>query len=263
MSRRLFYLNALLMLGIIGATLELRGRWVEARNREEMMRLGALQPLRATLKPPIPGTKAVSATDYTLVSSQMLFAKDRNPTVVVDPPPVPVEKPWPRLPKSYGLMLLGEKPRILLGTGPGNQKSYVAGEKVGEIEIVKFDNRTITFAWNDKTIEKRLEDLVDNNPMGSPSQSGPPPGGYGGPPGAVVGGGAASSNGVRPAGGGLTSIGAGGSTADARIGGDTGLQGTKSCAPGDNSPAGTVLNGMKKVVVPGMFGSSCYWEPVK
>jgi hypothetical protein len=261
-SRRLFYLNALLALGIIAAAMELRGRWIEARNREEMMRLGALQPLRATLKPPIPGAKPVSALDYTLVSSQMLFSRDRNPAIIVDPPPPPVEKKWPPLPKSYGLMLLGEKPRILLGMGAGTQKSYVAGEKVGEFEIVQFDNRTITFAWNDKTIEKRLEDLVDNNPMGSSSQSGVPPGGYGGPPGGVAAGGAASGNSARPAGGGLTSLGPGGS-ADSRIGADTGLQGTKSCAPGDNSPAGTVLNGMKKVVVPGMFGSSCYWEPVK
>jgi len=255
-SRRLFYLNAILMLGIIAAAMELRSRWIEARNREEMMRLGALQPLRATLKPPIPGSKPVSALEYTLVSAQMLFSRDRNPTIIIDPPPPPIEKKWPALPKSYGLMFLGEKPRILLGTGPGNQKSYVAGEKVGEIEIVKFDNRTITFAWNDKTVEKRLEDLVDNNPMGPSSQQG---GGVP-PPGAAVGGAAAAA---RPAGGSLTTLGAGGTATDTRIGQDTGLQGTKSCAPGDNSPPGTVLNGMKKVVVAGMFGSSCYWEASK
>jgi hypothetical protein len=259
-SRRLFYLNAILMLGIIAAAMELRSRWIEARNREEMMRLGKLQPLRGMMKPPIPGAKPVSALDYTLVSAQMLFSRDRNPTIIVDPPAPPVVKPWPPLPKSYGLMFLGEKPRILLGTGPGNQKSYVAGEKIGEIEIVKFDNRTITFAWNDKTMEKRLEELVDNNPMGSGGQAGPPPGGYGGPP---AGGAAPAGAGNSPRPAGLTVLGAGGSTADTRIGQDTGLQGTKSCAPGDNSPAGTVLNGMKKVMVPGMFGSSCYWEPVK
>lgn len=260
MSRRLFYFNALLMLGIIGAAMELRSRWIEARNREEMMRLGKLQPLRGILKPPIPGAKPVSSLEYTLVSAQMLFSRDRNPTIIVDPPAPPVVKPWPALPKSYGLMFLGEKPRILLGTGPGNQKSYVAGERIGEIEIVRFDNRTITFAWNDRTVEKRLEDLVDNNPMGS-SQPGPPPGGYGGPP--AAGAGVQPGGGARPAGGGLTVIGAAGTPSDTRIGQDIGLQGTKSCAPGDNSPAGTVLNGMKKVVVAGMFGSSCYWEPAK
>jgi hypothetical protein len=260
MSRRLFYLNALLLLGIIAASMELRGRWIEARNREEMMRLGKLQPLRGILKPPIPGTKPVSALEYSLVSSQLLFSRDRNPTIIVDPVPPPPEKKWPALPKSYGLMLLGEKPRILLGTGAGNQKSYVAGDKIGELEILQFDNRTITFAWNDKTVEKRLEDLVDNNPMGS-TPPGPPPGGYGGPPPGAAVGGVASA----PAGGAnssLTALG-GASAAEAKIGGETGLSGTKSCVPGDNSPSGTVLNGMKKVVVPGMFGSSCYWEPAK
>jgi hypothetical protein len=251
MSRRLFYLNAFLVLAIIAATFELRSRWLDARNREEMMRLGKLAPLRWVAKPPIPGAKPVSALDYSLVSSQMLFARDRNPNVPIEIPPPKPEPKWPALPKSYGLMLLGEKPRIILGSGPQSQRSYIAGEKFGEIEILRFDNQTITFAWNDKTIEKKLDELVDNNPMVSsntaPVQSNPTP--------------AAAA--AKPAGGtGLTAIG-GAAAENAKIGGDTGLNGTKSCTPGDNSPAGTVLNGMKKVLVQGMFGASCYWEPVK
>jgi hypothetical protein len=253
MSRRLFYLNAALLLAIIGACFLLRDRWQSARIREDMMRSGRLIPLRWTPKPPIPGAKSVSALEYTLVSSQMLFSRDRNPNVPIEIPPPKPEPKWPPLPKAYGLMLLGEKPRILLGNGPNNQKSYVAGEKVGEIEIVSFDNQNIIFGWNDKTIEKRIVDLVDNNPMGSTQNPANP---------AAAAGVAAAP--VKPAnsGGGLTAI--GGAAADAaKIGADTGLSGTKSCTPGDNSPAGTVLNGMKKVVVQGMFGGSCYWEPVK
>ncbi len=259
MSRKLFYLNALLLLAILGASVELRSRWLDARNREEMMRLGKLQPLRWMAKPPIPGTKPVSALDFALVSSQMLFSRDRNPNVQIDIPPPPPEKKWPPLPRSFGLMLIGEKPRIILGTGPANQKSYVAGEKIGEIQIVEFDNKTIKFAWNDKTVEKRLEELVDNNPMGSsgqPSSQQPPPGGYGGPP-----AGAAPPPAANPPG--LKTIGGPDATASGKIGAETGLAGTKSCAAGDNSPAGTVLNGMKKVMVQGMFGPSCYWEPAK
>jgi hypothetical protein len=258
MSRKLFYLNAVLLLGILLASFELRSRWEEARGRETMMRAGKLAPLKWMAKPPIPGTKPVSALDFSLVSTQMLFARDRNPNVPIEIPPPKPEPKWPPLPKSYGLMLLGEKPRIILGTGAANQKSYVAGDKIGEIEIVKFDNRTITFAWNDKTVEKRLEDLVDNNPMGN-SGNQPPPGGYGGPPPGAPG----VPGAAKPApGAGLTALGAG-EAANAKIGADTGLNGTKSCTPGDNSPAGTVLNGMKKVLVQGMFGASCYWEPVK
>lgn len=253
MSRRLFYLNAFLVIAILAASFELRSRWQDARNREEMMRLGKLAPLRWVAKPPIPGAKPVSALDYSLVSAQMLFARDRNPNVPIEIPPPKPEPKWPPLPKSYGLMLIGERPRIILGTGPQNQRSYVAGEKIGEIEIVRFDNQTITFAWNDKSVEKRLDEIVDNNPMGpSPQQ----PAAY--PPAS------AAANASKPpaASSGLTSIG-GADAANAKIGGDTGLNGTKSCAPGDNSPAGTVMNGMKKVLVQGMFGASCYWEPVK
>ncbi len=251
MSRRLFYFNAVLLLAIIAAGYELRSRWEAAREREQMVRSGKLIALRWTAKPPIPLTKAVSALEYALVSTQMLFSRDRNPNVPIEiPPPVP-QKQWPPLPKAYGLMLLGEKPRILLGTGPNNQKSYVAGERVGEIEIVSFDNRNITFAWNDKTMEKRIEELVDNNPMGSTQP----------PPAPVPAAGAPAA--AKPNGGtGLTAIG-GAAAENAKIGTDTGLNGTKSCTPGDNSPAGTVLNGMKKVIVQGMFGASCYWEPVK
>ena len=138
MSRRLFYLNAVLLLAIIGATVELRSRWLDARNREEMMRLGKLLPLKYTPKPPIPGTRPASAIDYSLVSAQMLFSRDRNPNVPIEVQAPPPEKPMPKLPKSYGLMLFGDKPRIFLGTGPNNQRSYVAGEKIGDFEIVNF-----------------------------------------------------------------------------------------------------------------------------
>jgi hypothetical protein len=256
MSRKLFYLNAALMLGIIVAAAALYGRWTDARQREEMMRLGRLAALRWNPTAPIPPTKPVSALEYSLISAQMLFSRDRNPNIIIELPPPPPEKKAPALPKAYGLMLIGSKPRIILGTGVGNQKSYTAGEKVGPWEIVSFDNQTITLAWEDKTVEKRIEELVDNNPMGSTQPPGPPPGGYGGPPaGATPSGPAAAQSG-------LTAI--GGTAGDAaKMGADTGASGTKSCAPGDNSPAGTVLNGMKKVMVQGMFGPSCYWEPAK
>lgn len=257
MSRKLFYLNAALLIGIILASAALYGRWTEARQREEMMRLGTLAALRWNPTAPIPPSRPVSAVEYSLISAQMLFSRDRNPNIIIELPPPPPEKKAPPLPKAYGLMLIGKNPRIILGTGLGNQKSYIAGEKVGPWEIVSFDNKTITFAWEDKTVEKRIEDLVDNNPMGggSQQQAGPPPGGYGGPP-------PGSPQAPAPSPSALTSIGGPGSDAG-KVGADTGLSGTKSCTPGDNSPAGTVLNGMKKVMVQGMFGPSCYWEPAK
>lgn len=39
--------------------------------------------------------------------------------------------------------------------------------------------------------------------------------------------------------------------------------GARGCAPGDSSPNGTIVDGMKKVIVANVFGPSCHWEPVK
>jgi hypothetical protein len=39
--------------------------------------------------------------------------------------------------------------------------------------------------------------------------------------------------------------------------------GIKACQPGDTSPAGTVADGMRKVIKPSPFGSRCFWESEK
>jgi hypothetical protein len=38
---------------------------------------------------------------------------------------------------------------------------------------------------------------------------------------------------------------------------------TKACVTGDATPAGTVQDGMRKVVTKSPFGEVCRWEPVK
>jgi len=48
---------------------------------------------------------------------------------------------------------------------------------------------------------------------------------------------------------------------DSTIGADIGAS-NHACVNGDTSPAGTIVNGMKKVMNRGLMGFSCYWEPV-
>ncbi len=36
-----------------------------------------------------------------------------------------------------------------------------------------------------------------------------------------------------------------------------------ACSPGDTTPAGTVVNGYRKVVKASMFGQTCMWEPAR
>jgi hypothetical protein len=38
---------------------------------------------------------------------------------------------------------------------------------------------------------------------------------------------------------------------------------TRGCIIGDNSPSGTVKDGFRKSIIPGMFGPMCQWEPIK
>lgn len=243
MRRRLFYLNALLILGIIAAGAALKNRWDEARLREETLRAGGLKPLRSPGTKPIPTTKPVAATNYADVSAHVLFSKDRNPTVIIEKPAPPPEPPVPPLPKVFGMMSIGE-PRIVMTDGRGNnQRSYRAGEQVGDFQLVAFDAKTVKFKWREKTIEERVDKLMAEA-MTVPTAAPAAPAGAPAPAAAK----------------GPTSLSGTGSTASP--GSELG-NGTRSCQAGDNLPAGSVSNGMKKVIVANPFGNSCYWEPVK
>lgn len=241
MTRRLFYLNAFLLLASLLLGIRLRMLWLDAREREEIVRLNDIERMKYRGAAPSPQVQAVNAMNYSDVAMRMLFSRDRNPTVVVEVAPEPPPPPTPPFPKSNGVMMFSD-PRIILTAHAGEgQKVYKFGDKVGDWEIVKFDSKTITLSWRDKEVTKDLADLVDNNPMAAPVQTAAPAAGGGG--------------------GGVTVKGPGGDV-PAKPAGDYG-NGTRSCAPGDSSPNGTVVDGMKKVVVANPFGVSCHWEPVK
>src|SRR5882724_9901969 len=160
MTRRLFYLNVLLLLIAIGLGMRLRMLWLDSREREEMVRLNELKRPHYSPQPPSPQVQAVNAMNYSEVAMRMLFSRDRNP-VVIDPPPPPAlpPPPPPPFPKSNGVMMFAE-PRVILSMrGSEGQKIYKFGDKVGEWEIVKFDSKTITLKWMDKEVTKDLADL--------------------------------------------------------------------------------------------------------
>jgi hypothetical protein len=240
MTRRLFYLNALLLVTAIGLGLRLRMLWYDAREREVMVGLNREALLVYRPGPPSPQVQAVNATTYSDVAMRTLFSKDRNPTVIVEVAAPPPEPPTPPFPKSSGVMMMGDLARVILSAPQGgSQKIYKFGDKVGEWEIVKFDSQTITLKWRDKEVTKGLADLVDNNPLAAPVQGSAPSSG------------SSSAAVVRGSEGGP-------SKPDIDLG-----NGTRSCAPGDTAASGTIVDGMKKIVVANPFGSSCHWEPVK
>jgi hypothetical protein len=241
LKRKLTLLNAVLMFLLAILVLQYRNIWLEARDREARTLRYRVAPEKAVPLPALAPFAPAIATNYIDVAQKMLFAKDRNPNVIIVPPAPPAEKPMPALPKYYGLMGFG-RPGIILGDkGVNSQKTYHAGEKVGDFTLVTFDRGNIELEWEGKKIEKRLEELADKSgaPAGASNAQNVP---------------AAAAASAAPPVVNLAPLGPG--TAD--LGNNM-----RSCQANDSTPSGTVRDGMRKVETVTPFGKSCRWEPTK
>jgi hypothetical protein len=149
----------------------------------------------------------------------------------------------PALPVAYGVINLGDGPTVILSEKPGAQhKAYRAGEQIGQFKVVAMNNQEILFEWEGKPVRRRLEELLDKKPpAATPTPDTPQPAAPAAPTATTLG----------PGGGNKTGPGA-----------DMGNQ-TRACVPGDETPAGTVQDGMRKVVTATPFGNQCRWESVK
>ncbi len=259
MNRRLILLNVVLLALAGWLSWMLRVKWVELHKHEHTVL--ALSPevrRRLMIPSPMPLVKPMSAAEYNAVAQQNLFAKDRNPNVIVDPPPPPPPPPpappMPELPSYYGTMALVGDPVVVLKLPKGPQKNYHAGDKVGPFQLVSFNREKVVFDWNGKMVERKPEELKEKvaapeeNTQAAPQQQRQAP--------------AANAN----AGSGSRSVSIGGAAADAAIvsevlGADNGNN-VRMCTKGDTTPAGTIVDGYKKKITSGMFGETCMWEKV-
>jgi hypothetical protein len=238
MNRKLWLLNLLLLLGIGLIARELHSNWKAAREREQKALNRKVEPAKAPPPVSIPPPVTVQAAGYIDIAQQMLFSKDRNPTVVVEQK-VEAPKPQPPLPKFFGVMDLGDGPLAILSEGAGRQKPFKVGDQVADYKLLAIGTDTLTFRWDEKDIVKKFSELQDRSgdPVVSdtraaaPAAAAPPP-----PPPATP--------------------------ARAGPGADMG-SGLAACVANDSSPAGTVVDGKRKVVSQSPFGSVCRWEPVK
>jgi hypothetical protein len=255
MNRKIVLLNLALVLAIAGLGWMLRKHWLEGEAETRSLMSQKVQP-PAVMPPPAPApVPAVSPSDYLEVATKTLYSSDRNPNVVVDPQkPPPPPPPMPALPVYYGQMAFGGDPVVVLTiAGTPEQKSYAVGQKVGDFKLVAFNRDTITFDWNGKEVERKLEELApkqtqQQTPGAAPPSPAPAPA-------------AATVNAVTSIGGNTTPS---TSAKDPLSGNDMG-GGLRACAAGDTSPAGTVINGWKKVMGGGLLGmgQSCHWEQQK
>jgi hypothetical protein len=237
-KRKLLLLNLILAGLLVWIGFRFRDVYAAARTREARV-LGRQVP--RTKFPPlpvVPPPEPVTAATYLDVASRMLFAKDRNPNVIIDPVPVEKKPEMPALPVAHGLMLFGD-PGIILSERPGAaQRTYHKGEKVGPFKVVSFDTSKIVLDWNGELVERTVDELLEKSTA---------------PPEATVAG--AAKPAAPPAAASVESHPLG-------PGADIGA-GFRGCQPNDSSPSGTVQGGYRKIEVPTPFGKSCRWEPVR
>ena len=221
----------------------LRGEWIASHARDLALLNSTLRATKVAGLAPLDKVGAVTAADFADVALKTLFSKDRNPQVIVDPPPPAPVKPQPPFPVAHGVMIWdGVPPTIVLSEKAGGpQKGYRPGDTIGPWTIVSVDNSYADFEWDGKEFKKRIDELIDRTPIAQASAAPPSP--------------AAPA---APAAAPQTLVNA----SKAGPGADTG-GGFKACNPNDSSPNGTVVDGMKKVVTATPFGAGCTWQPAK
>jgi hypothetical protein len=235
MKRTLLLSNVLLAV-LAGASIWfIQRRDADARAAEARLLNAKAPPPRVlmfTAKPP-PPAGAQAYVENTV--QKFLFSRDRNPNVIEKPTAPPPDPPMPPLPALYGVFMMGDHPTIFLGIGNSPQRGYQAGAKVGDFTLVAFDDKTVTFDWNQKEVKRTLAELVRNQVVAPPSSEAPQQTAAARPP---------PSNGDNTG----------------KPGADLGAD-SRACLAGDNSPSGTLSSdGYKKVVTPTPFGSVCRWN---
>jgi hypothetical protein len=238
LKRKLLLINVALAALTALAGTHARQKWLEARKREEVVLRVKPKPLPPPPFSPLAAVEPVSAADYSEVAQQMLFSPDRNSTVVLEVAP---PKPMPALPVVHGVVDIGEGPTAIMSAKSGGAHRGVhVGERVGEFKLVRLSGDEIVLEWDGHEVRKKVEELIDRSAPPAPEQSG------------------AAAQAARPA----ASAAAVASPQQAGPGVDVGDQ-KRSCQPGDNTPAGAVQNGFRKVEIDSPFGKRCWWEPAK
>jgi hypothetical protein len=245
---RLFLLNILLLAGIAMATLKLFELRDETAKREELVHSSAPTLPKAKGTTAVVPPERTVAANYLDIAARLLFSKDRNPTVIIAPPPV---KTVPAFPLAYGVLMMADPPIIMMAAKKGDpQKGYRAGDPIGDYKIVSFDNRTITFEWDGQKFTKNVQELVDRDAQSAALinrqnvQNIPEP------------------TAAAPAASKPQVLSDTGSSQQGTPGVDTG-GGIRACAPGDTAAPGTMSDGYRKIVSETPFGKVCRWEKVK
>jgi hypothetical protein len=233
-------LALLVVAGLLGW--QLRQEWIASHVRTLALLHSNLPQVQVPGLPSLDKIDPLTAAAYLEIAAKNLFSADRNPNVIVEAVKPEPEKPVPPFPVAHGVMLWdGVPPTIVLSErGNGAQKGYHPGDTIGQWKLVALDNSYVNFEWDGKEFKKRIDELIDRTPI---------------PEAAAPAGNKAAPVAAKPAA--STSLSTGQKSGPGiDLGG-----GQKGCVAGDSDPDGTVMDGMKKVVVATPFGNNCHWEP--
>jgi hypothetical protein len=238
---KLVALSALLAVALGGVIWQARVRWDEAQTTRRSNLDVKVRPIPAPPITPAPKPEAALATKYADVATKDLFSKDRNPTVVIEPPKVEEPKKMPPLPVVYGVLGLPSGIKAIMAEKKGlESRSVRAGDMIGEFKIASIDPQNVVFDWDGKQISRKIDDLIDRSsatPAGSPAQ-------------------VQAAAPARPANN--------GQPVAAAPGPETTGNANRPCVRGDNSPVGTVADGYKKTGKNSPFGlMGCTWVKVQ
>jgi len=123
----------------------------------------------------------------------------------------------------------------------GPQRGYRMGDRIGDWKLVSVDNQYVVFEWEGKEFKKRIDELMDRT-SGETAQT-PATAAANATP-------AAKAQNLSDS-----------NKSDRWV--DVGSTDMRGCKPGDDTAAGAVVDGFKKVVSATPFGSACRWEQVK
>jgi hypothetical protein len=238
LRHRLLLLN-LVLAGLTGAAgWRLRQDWVRDHQYFSTVINRQVKPAPTPAPAPVAPPAPFVAPTYADVAQKDLFSKDRNPAVVIEiAPPKPAPK-WPRMPILYGVMGLPGGLIAMLAEKPESRSRGVSvGEKIGDLKVVALSAEKISFEFEGQVQEKNVQDLVDR----------------GGAHANDVGEANTSQNPANLAQRGAPPV-------AAKPGADVGMGAqAKACDPRDTSPAGTEVDGFRKVVKLNPFGAECTW----
>ena len=258
----MIFLNVVLLALVAALAWMLRQDWLASQAAERAFLERQAQARKIEPPPAAPVVKPFAAAQYFEVADKSLFSKDRNSIIKEEPPPPPPPPPpVPELPSYHGQMNFGE-PVVLLSTAKLPQRTYRAGETVGDFKVARFDQEKIVLEFKGQTVERKLSELRPKEtaaPNAQPGATAPPPPSAANAPSALT---PAKARTVSLGGNADGDNKNNNSSEDSILGPELG-GGDRACVEGDSSPNGASHSGYRKVSMLSLVGPLCHWEKVK